>query len=75
MPIYEIKSEHCLGFSISENEPLNTFYFMDEHKIVNKLKRMKEKRTLIETDEFVLKDKEFNNFDEVSMFEHVILDD
>ena len=40
MPVYEVKCQRCLGFNYSDHR----FYFMDEYKILNKLKRMKEQR-------------------------------
>ena len=76
IPIYEIKSEGCLGFSIGHNvESQESFYFMDDHKVVNKLERMKERRNLEEVCDFSIKDKELTNFTDLSQFASPILAD
>jgi len=58
--IYEIKTDDILGLGISEDS--QTFYFMDNFKIINKLQRMKDSKTLIEVDELLFKDKDRPNF-------------
>ena len=76
IPIYEIKSEECLGFSMGHNvDTLESFYFMDDNKVVNKLERMKERRNLEEVCDFNIKDKELTNFTEMKQFSSLILSD
>ena len=74
IPIYEIKSDRCLGFSVGHNvETQDCFYFMDDNKVVNKLERLKERRNLEEIADFNIKDKELTNFTEMGLFASPIL--
>lgn len=67
--IYELKSEECLGFNVGHRvETKDSFFFMDNHKVINKLERMKERRILEEVSEYSMKDKEFTNFTEMGSF-------
>lgn len=59
------------GFSSSGND----FYFMDEYKILNKLKRMKEQRHLIEEKELYIKDKDRPNYENSRLFDEMVCND
>lgn len=48
---------------------------MDEYKILNKLKRMKEQRHLIEEKELNIKDKDRPNYEKSRLFDELICND
>jgi len=54
--IFELKSDHCYGFTASEDG--STFYFVDDKNVTNKLERMKGSKSLVETKELIFKDND-----------------
>jgi hypothetical protein len=71
--IYEIKSEYCLGFGVSDDS--KTFYFMDDFKVINQLQRMKGSRNLTEVGELMIKDKDRPHLSKQSQWEEMLFSD
>lgn len=69
--IYEIKSEKILGFQIDQDG--DTFYFIDQFKVVNKLQRIRDSKLLTETAQFMIKDKDLPHFNESGYFPKIIV--
>ena len=68
--IYELQSDACLGLSYS----MGYFYLMDNTKKVNQLIRQQESISLIENDQFSIKDKDWNKFkDQSGLFTEMIM--
>lgn len=71
--VYEIKTEFCLGFTVSPDNKY--FYFIDDHKIINKLERQKESMDLVEVLELKIKDKDRPQFSKNTLFPELIITD
>ena len=71
--VYEIKTEFCLGFSVSPDNKY--FYFIADHKIINKLERQKESTDLVEVGELKLKDKDRPHFSKNILFPELIINE
>ena len=54
--IFEVKSNKCLAFSIGADD--QTFYFMDDNKVINMLQRVNGSNQLAEVKILKIKDKE-----------------
>lgn len=66
-----MKADNCFGFGINEQNGL--FYFIDEFKQIQILKRIPEARTLQEQEEMAMKDKDRNNFKHKKNFQSIII--
>ena len=70
LTIFEIKAEKCYGFNLGRN---NNFYFIDETKTINKIRKQKEGYMLEEVGEVFLKDKDRAHFKETEFFPQLIV--
>lgn len=71
--VYEIKSDNIYAFNVSEDGQI--FHFMDQYRIINKLERMKDSRSLHETAEFYIKDKDRPQFAPSGYYDSIVLND
>lgn len=73
LTIIEIKSDQCLGFSISDDS--QKFYFMDDYKQICVSKRIPDTKSLIESKELKIKEKDRTHFKVKENFSNMILSD
>jgi hypothetical protein len=71
--IYEIKTDEIFAFSCEKDGQI--FFYLDQFKVINKLERIKDSRSLTEIDEFFIKDKDRSQFIPSGYYDTIIMSD